>query len=51
MPMAIVSSIPAFELKFDSGVTRSWLVKFVRDGRATPTTWMTSSVFAKYAGL
>ena len=46
-PIATVSSMPAFELKFDSGVTRSWLVKLVRAGRATSTTWITSSVFAK----
>ncbi len=51
LPIAIVSSMPAFELKLDSGVTRSWLVKLVRAGRATSTTLITSSVFAKYPGL
>ena len=29
-PIAIVSAMPARELKFDSGVIRSWLVKLVR---------------------
>ena len=46
-PTAIVSAMPASELKPDSGVTRSWLVKAVRQVRATSTTLMTSSVWAK----
>ena len=45
-PMAIVSAMPAIELKPDSGVTRSWFVKNVRDAWATSTTLMTSSVVA-----
>src|SRR5438067_1795125 len=50
-PMAIVSATPARELKFDSGVRRSWFGKFVRHLRAGSTTRTTSSTCAKYAGL
>ena len=45
-PIAIVSPTPTRELKFDSGVRRSWFGKFVRHFAAGSTTRTTSSTCA-----